>query len=78
MKAPSEIIDLLQPIVSIYFYDIQHKNRSVLILSDNVAEINCKLKILEKNPSENVKKINIPELLNKIKVSKKLDEKLSK
>ena len=68
MKAPSEIIDLLQPLVSIYFYDIQHKHRSVLILSDNVAEISCKLKILDNNPNENLKNVHFPELLKKVKV----------
>jgi len=57
LRAPSEIIDLLQPLISIYFYDIQLKHRSVIILSDNVAEISCKLKILENNPGENVKKL---------------------
>lgn len=78
MRAPSEIIDLLQPLISIYFYDIQLKHRSVIILSDNVAEISCKLKILENNPGENVKKIDFPWLLERVKVPKKLNDKLSK
>jgi len=78
VKAPSEILDLLQPLVSIYFYDIQHKHRSVLILSDNVAEISCKLKILDKNPSENLKKVDFPELLKKVRVSGDLKTDLLK
>ena len=78
MKAPTEIIDLLQPIVSIYFYDIQHKNRSILILSDNVAEISCKLKILEDKPSEDLRKVDFPELLEIVEISGDLKRDLLK
>ena len=78
LKAPPEIIDLLQPLVSIYFYDIQHKHRSVLILSDNVAEISCKLKILDKNPSEDLRKVDFPKLLKKVRVSGDLKTNLLK
>ena len=69
---------MLQPLVSIYFYDIQHKHRSVLILSNNVAEISCKLKILDNNPSENLKKVDFPELLKIVKVSGDLKANLLK
>ena len=78
MKAPSEILDLLQPIISIYFYQIPYKNRAVLILSDNLAEISCKIKIHEKNPSEDLNWIKFPALLNRVKPSKKLKDELIK
>jgi hypothetical protein len=78
MKTPSEILDLLQPIISIFFYQIPYKHRAVLILSDNVAEISCKFKIRERNPAENIKNIDFPELLKEVGVPKKLNEKLKK
>lgn len=78
MKAPSEILDLLEPIVSIYFYQIPNKHRAVLILSDNLAEISCKFKLREINPSEDIKKIDFPVLLSKVKVPTKLSKKLKK
>ena len=78
MKAPSEILDLLEPIVSIYFYQIPNKHRAVLILSDNLAEISCKFKLRQINLSENIKKIDFPVLLNKVKVPTKLSKKLRK
>jgi len=78
MKTPSEIIDLLQPIISIYFYQIPYKHRAVLILSDSVAEISCKFKIRDRSPAENLKKIDFPDLVKKVKVPKKLSDKLLK
>jgi len=78
MKAPSEILDLLEPIISIYFYQIPYKNRAVLILSDNLAEISCKIKIHERNPSEDLNYVRSPELLKRVKTPKKLKEELLK
>ena len=65
MKAPTEIIDLFQPLVGIYFYEIPHKRRSLLILSDNLAEISCKLKLLQKNSSLDLRKIDFQIYLKK-------------
>jgi hypothetical protein len=76
MKAPVEIIDLLESILGIYFYDIKHKNRSTFILVDNLVELTIKIRLKQLSPTFNVK-IDFPELLNKIKVSSKLKEKLS-
>jgi hypothetical protein len=78
MKTPDEILDLLQPIISIFFYQIPYKHRAVLILSDSVAEISCKFKMRERNPAENIKRIEFPDLLKRTKVPKKLSEKLKK
>jgi len=78
MKTPSEILDLLQPIISIFFYQIPHKNRAVLILSDNLAEISCKIKIRERNSSKNLNWIKFSDLIRRVKVSKWLREKLIK
>jgi hypothetical protein len=78
MKAPTEIIDLLQTILGIYFFEIPNNNRAILILSDNLAEISCKLKILEKNPSLDLRKVDFPELLKKATVKKFLTVELMK
>jgi hypothetical protein len=78
MKAPTEITDLLQTILGIYFFDIPNNNRAILILSDNLAEVSCKLKILEKNPSLDLKKVDFPELLKKARVKNSLTSDLKK
>ena len=77
MKAPTEIIDLLESILGIYFYDIKHKHRSTFILIDNLVEIACKMKLIQQNPSSNIK-IEFPPLLEKIKISNRLKKKLLK
>ncbi|MCU0344825.1 MAG: hypothetical protein MUF28_13515 [Ignavibacterium sp.] len=75
MKAPKEVIDLLESILGIYFYDIKHKNRSTFILVDNLIELTIKIRLKQLNPALNVK-IDFPSLLDKIKVSSKLKTKL--
>jgi uncharacterized protein (UPF0212 family) len=57
MKAPSEIMDFLESILGIYFYDIRHKHRSAFILCDSLVELSLKTKILEKSSYEESKKI---------------------
>ena len=49
-----------------------------MILSDNVAEISCKLKLLEKKPSEDLRNVDFPALLNKLKISSNLRKDLLK
>lgn len=49
MQAPMEIIDYLESIVSIFFYDISHKERSVFILVDNLVEVSCKTRLRERD-----------------------------
>ena len=39
MKAPTEIIDLLQTILGIYFFEIPNNNRAIFILSDNLLKL---------------------------------------
>jgi hypothetical protein len=48
MQAPMEIIDFLESILSIFFYDIKHKERSSFILVDNLVEISCKSRLRER------------------------------
>lgn len=49
MQAPMEIIDSLESILSIYFYDITQKERSSFILVDNLAEVSCKIRLRERD-----------------------------
>ena len=58
MKVPSEIIDFLESILGIYFYDIRHKHRSAFILCDSLVELSLKTKILQKSTYEESKKIS--------------------
>jgi len=44
-----EIIDFLESILSIFFYDIMQKERSVFILVDNLIEVSCKARLRERN-----------------------------
>jgi len=60
VKAPSEIVDFLESILGIYFYDIRHKHRSAFILCDSLVELSLKTKILETSSYEESKKV--PEL----------------
>ncbi len=77
MRAPTEIIDLLESILGIYFYDIRHKNRSAFILVDNLVEITIKVRLVQLNPAFNVK-IDFPVLLDQLKISTRLKGKLLK
>ncbi len=49
MQAPLEIIDSLESILSILFYDIKQKERSIFILVDNLVEVSCKARLRERN-----------------------------
>ena len=53
MQAPVEILDFLESILSIFFYDIKHKERSVFILVDNLVELSCKARLRERNKQFN-------------------------
>ena len=48
MNAPMEIIDFLESLLSIFFYDIRQKERSVFILVDNLVEVSCKSRLRER------------------------------
>lgn len=76
MRAPIEIIDLLESILGIYFYDIKHKNRATFVLVDNLVELTIKIRLKQLNPAFNVK-IDFPKLLEQIKIPLKLKRKLS-
>ena len=43
-----EIIDFLESLISIFFYDIKQKERSVFILVDNIVEVSCKSRLRER------------------------------
>jgi hypothetical protein len=77
MKAPTEIIDLLESILGIYFYDIKHKNRSTFILVDNLVEITVKVRLVQLNPAFDIK-VDFPVLMDKLKISNRIKEKLLK
>jgi hypothetical protein len=48
MQAPIEIIDYIESLLSIFFYDIKQKERSVFILVDNLVEVSCKARLRER------------------------------
>jgi transcription antitermination factor NusG len=76
MKTPAEIIDFLESLLGIYFYEIRHKHRSVFILCDTLVELSCKIKIVEKNEGANTKGLNFKEALQNAKVPSKLKKRL--
>jgi hypothetical protein len=47
MQAPIEIIDFIEAILSIFFYDIKQRERAAIILIDNLVEVSCKAKLRE-------------------------------
>jgi len=49
MQAPMELLDSFESILSIFFYDIRQKERSVFILVDNLVEVSCKSRLRERN-----------------------------
>lgn len=77
MKTPTEIIDFLESLLGIYFYDIRHKHRSVFILCDTLIELSCKIKIVERDENINPKSFNFDQSLIKAKVPLKLRRKLT-
>lgn len=77
MKTPTEIIDFLESLLGIYFYDIRHKHRSVFILCDSLIELSCKIKIVERDENINTKSFNFDQSLIKAKVPLKLRRKLT-
>ena len=77
MKTQTEIIDFLESLLGIYFYDIRHKHRSVFILCDSLIELSCKIKIVERDENINTKSFNFDQSLIKAKVPLKLRRKLT-
>ena len=75
MKVPSEIIDFLESILGIYFYDIRHKHRSAFILCDSLIELSLKTRILQKSNYEESRKV--PEY-KFYKIVEKADEIVAK
>ena len=76
MHAPNEVLDLLETILGIFFYDIRYKERSVFILCDNLVELSCKTKIKQLNHKEDVKKMSFYSALTKVKIGEKLRDRL--
>jgi len=77
MYAPREIIDFFESIVGIYLSDIRHKERSAFILCDNLVELSCKTRIIERNPSDSLNR-DFPRSINDAKLNQKLKIELSK
>jgi hypothetical protein len=65
MPAPNEVLDLLESILGIFFYDIRYKERAVYILCDNLVELSCKTKIKQINFREDVKNMSLHSALEK-------------
>jgi len=74
MFAPKEIIDYLESILGIYLSDIRHKERSAFILADNLVEISCKTRIVERNGKW--KGETFYEILKEAKIPNKLRERI--
>jgi len=70
MHAPNEVLDLLETILGIFFYDIRYKERSVFILCDNLVELSCKTKIKQVNYREDVKEMSFYSALRKLQIDK--------
>ena len=76
MHAPNEVLDLLESILGIFFYDIRYKERSVYILCDNLVELSCKTKIKQINYKADIKKMNFFSSLKEVQIGKKLRDRL--
>jgi len=70
MHAPNEVLDLLESVLGIFFYDIRYKERSVFILFDNLVELSCKTKIKQVNYREDVKEMSFYSALRKLQIDK--------
>ena len=68
MQASNEVLDLLESILGIFFYDIRYKERSVFILCDNLVELSCKTKIKQVNYREDVKEMSFYSALRKLQI----------
>lgn len=55
MPAPQEIIDALESIIGIYFSGVRHRERAAFILCDNLAEMACKTKAVQRNHAFNTR-----------------------
>lgn len=76
MHAPNEVLDLLESILGIFFYDIRYKERSVYILCDNLVELSCKTKIKHINFKEDIKGMSFYSALRKVQIGEKLRDRL--
>ena len=70
MHAPNEVLDLLESVLGIFFYDIRYKERSVFILCDNLVELSCKTKIKQVKYREDVKEMSFYSALRKLQIDK--------
>ena len=75
MQAPVEIIDFLESILSIFFYDIKHKERSAFILVDNLVEVSCKARLRERNKQFN-RNMDLKEILRISGIGSELKKRL--
>jgi hypothetical protein len=75
MNAPMEIIDFLESIVGIFFYDINQKERSVFILVDNLVEGSCKARLRERE-KQFARNLELKEILSLAGVGGELKRRL--
>jgi len=75
MQAPMELLDLFESILSIFFYDIRQKERSVFILVDNLVEVSCKARLRERNKQFN-RNMRLEEILKISSIGGELKKRL--
>ncbi len=75
MQAPMELLDSFESILSIFFYDIRQKERSVFILVDNLVEVSCKARLRERNKHFN-RNIGLEEILKISSIGGELKKRL--
>jgi len=75
MQAPLEILDFFESILSIFYYDIKQKERSVFILVDNLVEVSCKERMRERNKQFG-SNIDLKEILKLAEIRGELKKRL--
>ena len=75
MQAPMELLDSFESILSIFFYEIRQKERSVFILVDNLVEVSCKARLRERNKHFN-RNIGLEEILKISSIGGELKKRL--
>ena len=74
-QAPMELLDSFESILSIFFYDIRQKERSVFILVDNLVEVSCKARLRERNKHFN-HNLGLEEILKVSSIGGELKKRL--
>ena len=75
MQVPLEILDFFESILSVFYYDIKQKERSVFILVDNLVEVSCKERMRERNKQFG-SNIDLREILKQSEIRGELKKRL--